>query len=81
MDGVPEEYAWTTGEESIRVSGGLGIQRMPVDRWLELIETEKARGTGHLLPCGGNLPRPEERGGCECGVCSRNRAIFEAWAA
>ena len=46
VDGVPEEYAWTTAEESIRVSGGLGIQRMTVDRWLELIETEKARGTG-----------------------------------
>ncbi len=44
-------------------------------------EKEKALGAGHLLPCGGNLPRPEERGGCDCPTCSKNRAILEARAA
>ncbi len=81
VNGVPHEYAWATSDERIRKSGGMGIQRMTVDTWLELIEKEKALGTGHILPCGGNLPRPEERGGCDCPTCSKNRAILEARAA
>ncbi len=78
VHGVPHEYAWATSDERIRAAGGMGIQRMTMDTWLELIEKEKALGTGHILPCGGNLPRPEERGGCDCAVCSRNRKILEA---
>ncbi|MBV8866596.1 MAG: hypothetical protein JO210_14475 [Acidobacteriaceae bacterium] len=77
VHGVPHEYAWATSDARIRATGGMGIQRMAMDTWLELIEEEKEFGTGHLLPCG-NLPRPEERGGCDCAVCSRNRAILEA---
>ena len=80
VHGVPHEYAWATSEEQIREAGGMGIQRMTVESWLEQIEKEKALGTGHLLPCG-NLPRPEERGGCDCPTCSKNRAILEARAA
>ncbi len=80
VGGVPDEYAWATQDPSIRMSGGMGTQRMTVETWLHLIEREKALGTGHLLPCGGNLPRPEERGGCECPVCAGNRSIFEARA-
>ncbi len=59
----------------------MGIRRMTVDTWLELIEKEKALGEGHILPCGGNLPRPEERGGSDCAVCSRNRGILEVGGA
>ncbi len=81
VHGVPHEYFWATSDERIRKSGGMGIQRMTVDTWLELIKKEKALGTGHILPCGGNLPRPEERGGCDCPTCSKNRAILEARAA
>ncbi len=81
VNGVPHDYAWATSDERIRKAGGMGIQRMRVDTWLELIEKEKALGTGHILPCGGNLPRPEERGGCDCPTCSKNRAILEARAA
>ncbi len=80
VNGVPPEYYWTTSNESIRATGGMGIQRMTTDTWLELIEKEKELGAGHLLPCG-NLPRPEERGGCDCPTCSNNRAILEARAA
>ena len=75
VHGVPHEYAWATSDERIRASGGMGIQRMTVETWLELIEKEKALGTGHLLPCG-NLPRPEERGGCDCPTCSREPGDF-----
>ena len=50
VHGVPHEYAWATSDERTRKSGGMGIQRMTVDTWLELIEKEKALGTGHLLP-------------------------------
>lgn len=78
VDGVPPEYDWTTGNAKTREIGGAGIQRMTVDTWLEVIEREKASGTGHLGPCGGNLPRPEERGGCDCELCTQNRAVLEA---
>ncbi|MBV8553190.1 MAG: hypothetical protein JOY54_17980 [Acidobacteriaceae bacterium] len=78
VNGVPEEYAWTTNDPVVRESGGMGIQRMDVDTWLEVIEKEKAGGTGHVGPTGhGNLPRPMERGGCDCEVCSHNRAVLE----
>ncbi len=59
-------------------------KKIPIlDQWVEIevSPAEKASGTGRLLPYGGNLPRPEERGGCDCPVCSRNRAILEARAA
>ena len=49
---------------------------MTVDTWLELIEKEEAQGMRHIFPCGGNLPRPEERG-CDCPTCSKNRAIWK----
>jgi hypothetical protein len=75
---VPPEYYWTTDDERKRAIGGSGIQRMTIDTWLEVIEREKNNGTGHIGPCGGNLPRPEERGGCDCEVCTHNRAVLEA---
>ncbi len=78
VNGVPPEYHWATKDEERRRIGMCGIQRMTVDTWLVLIEREKANGTGHIGPTGvGNLPRPKERGGCDCEVCSHNRAILE----
>jgi hypothetical protein len=78
VHGVPAEYHWTTDDPVTRERGGMGTQRMTVDTWLELIEGENANGTGHAGPCGGNLPRPEERGGCDCETCTHNRQILEA---
>jgi hypothetical protein len=49
---------------------------MDVDAWLDLIEVEKADGTGHVRAVG-NLPRPRERGECECEVCVGNAEILE----
>lgn len=77
VNGVPEEYAWAGGTAEIRERGGCGIQRMLVDTWLEVIEREKQVPGGHVGPCGGNLPRPKERGGCDCEVCRKNAAILE----
>jgi hypothetical protein len=45
----PECYG-TTSDEKIRESGGMGIQRLRPKDWLEVMEKEKALGTGHLLP-------------------------------
>ena len=75
---VPPEYYWTTDDEQKRAIGGMGTQRMTIDTWLEVIEREELIGAGHVGPCGGNLPRPEERGGCDCEVCTHNRAVLEA---
>ena len=61
MHGVPHEYAWATSDERIRAAGGMGIQRMAMDTWLELIEEEKELGTGHLLPCGNSAEAEGER--------------------
>jgi hypothetical protein len=69
---VPREYYWATQNPEARALGGTGIQRMTVDTWLQLIEREKAAGTGHVGPTGvGNLPRPIENGVCECHVCAK----------
>lgn len=77
VNGVPKEYHWATHDEQARRYGGAGIQRMTVDRWLEVIEAEKALGHGHIGTCGGNLPRPKERGGCDCTVCTFNRYLLQ----
>jgi hypothetical protein len=77
-DGVPSEYYWTTKNENLRRYGGLGIQRMLLDTWLEVIQREALRGDGHLGPSGvGNLARPKEHGECECPVCTRNQDLSE----
>jgi len=81
-EGVPEEYYWAVSDPVARKYGGMGTQRMTADTWLEVIAREKERGDGHVGPTGvGNLPRPEERGGCDCPVCSHNRALLEGKAA
>jgi len=76
---VPPEYHWTCKSNPERFArGGAGVQRMTVDTWLEVIEREAATGTGHIGPTGvGNLPRPKERGGCDCEVCAHNREVME----
>ena len=81
-NGIPEEYRWVTASHPERFArGGMGTQRMTVDTWLEVIEREAASGTGHVGQTGvGNLPRPKERGGCDCEVCTKNREIMEAGA-
>ena len=76
VDGVPEEYAWATDDETTRQLGGMGMQRMTVDTWLDLIGEEKELGTGHMLPTL-TLPRPEEHGGCDCKVCTHSRKVLE----
>jgi hypothetical protein len=79
-EGVPDEYRWTNSQatpERLK-RGGCGIQRMTVDTWLNVIEREKLRGDGHIGPTGvGNLPRPQETGGCNCPTCTRNQAILD----
>lgn len=77
-NGIPEEYRWVTSRSERFARGGMGTQRMTVDTWLDVIEREEAGGTGHVGPTGvGNLPRPQERGGCDCEVCARNRDMME----
>ncbi len=77
VNGIPPEYHWATENEDRRQRGAAGIQRMMIDTWLDVIDAEKADPSGHIGPCGGNLPRPKERGGCDCEVCTYNRAILE----
>jgi hypothetical protein len=79
--GIPEEYLWAAGTGASaerRARGGMGTQRMTVDTWLDVIDREEANGTGHVGPTGvGNLPRPKERGECDCEVCRENREAME----
>jgi hypothetical protein len=81
-NGIPEEYRWVAASHAERFArGGMGTQRMTVDTWLDVIEREAASGTGHVGPTGvGNLPRPKERGGCDCDVCTKNREAMEGGA-
>ena len=86
--GVPPEYEWTGLREKQKPLGGCGIQRMTTDQWLDLIEREAPEiprpgyrssfAPQHIGPTGaGNLPRPKERGGCDCPVCTHNQAILD----
>ncbi len=76
VDGVPPEYRWSTDDEEKWRFGGRGIQRMTVDTWFQAIEREKQDPAGHLTPVG-NLPRPKERPGCDCPVCTENQSILD----
>jgi hypothetical protein len=77
-NGIPEEYYWVNQDPVARKLGGCGIQRMTPDTWLDVIEREEAGGTGHVGPTGvGNLPKPKDRGGCDCPVCTHNAVILE----
>jgi hypothetical protein len=67
---VPPEYYWTTADAEIRERGGCGIQRMTVATWLRTVAEEAADGSGHVGRCYEPVPRPRERGGCECEVCA-----------
>ncbi len=78
-DGVPPEYQWTGTDEERDARHG--IQRMTVDTWLDVTDREKLRSDGHIGPTGvGNLPRPRERGGCDCPVCTHNQLILDQGA-
>ena len=90
--GVPPAYDWVNSKEEKRKLGGCGIQRMTTDTWLEVIAREAPEferpgykssfAPEHIGPTGvGNLPRPKERGGCDCHVCTKNQAILDRQAA
>ncbi len=68
---VPEAYRWTTNDPQALAYGGLGTQRMTWAAWKQQIVNEMLTVSGHLQPCP-NMPRPHERGGCECPVCTEN---------
>ena len=75
--GVPAEYLWTMPNKQTLLYGGGGIQRMTLGQWREVVEREGEGGSEHVGPTGvGNLPRPNERGGCECPVCTLNQDLL-----
>ncbi len=69
---VPAEYRWATTDPQALAYGGLGVQRMTWAVWKKQIVQEMLTVSGHLQAGEGNLPRPHERGGCECEVCTQN---------
>ena len=75
--GVPDEYLWTMPNRQTLNFGGGGVQRMTFEHWLEVVEREQESGSEHIGPTGvGNLPRPNERSGCECPVCTLNQNML-----
>jgi hypothetical protein len=66
INGIPEEYKWVTEDHQVRKFGGLGIQRLRVADWREHILDETS---GHVTPSKFHMPRPEDRGGCDCPAC------------
>ena len=54
----------------------MGIQRMSLDTWLEVIDRERESRTGRAGPTGvGKLPRPMAGGACDCEICAGNRGL------
>jgi hypothetical protein len=87
-NGVPAEYDWVGVNENRQQYGGCALQRMTPDTWLETIKREgpevlregyqSSTVPNHIGPTGvGNLPRPQERGGCECPVCQQNQQALD----
>ncbi|HEY3935798.1 MAG TPA: hypothetical protein VGL97_00080 [Bryobacteraceae bacterium] len=76
-EGVPAEYYWATSDAERRQWGGHGIQRMTVARWLATLAKEAANGDGHIGRCDEPMPRPKERGGCDCPVCTASQARLD----
>jgi hypothetical protein len=76
--GIPKEYLWTQPpDEQTVVYGGGCVQRMTVDTWLRTVVLETNRGDGHVGPTGTPpVPRPKERGGCDCPACVENEDIL-----
>ena len=75
-DGIPDEYNWTSEDPTLKQYGGIGIQRMSIDTWLDTIDAEALRSDGHIGPCDDPLPRPKERGSCSCSACERNHLLL-----
>lgn len=74
-DGIPAEYAWVgIVDETHRKLGGLGLQRMTVNMWLEAIKEEEALAHGHIGPV---LNLPDFRDECDCEVCRPNRKTLD----
>jgi hypothetical protein len=81
--GIPAEYSWVAAPSDAerRERGGAGLQRMTFETWLAVIAREAASVSRHVGPTGvGNLPRPMQRGGCDCKVCAHNRELLEGHA-
>ena len=50
QDGVPPEYNWTRASDFQKETDTLGIQKLNYNDWLDLIQQERATGTGHIGP-------------------------------
>jgi hypothetical protein len=66
INGIPDEYKWTTDDPLKHKFGGLSVQRLRVADWRKHIIEEAG---GHLMPSHFHMPRPEDRGGCDCQAC------------
>ena len=66
---IPFEYKWTTNDPLRHARGGHCIQRMTLAIWFKISASEEIEPGAHLGPCGGIMPRPKERGGCDCPQC------------
>lgn len=75
--GVPSEYAWTQPDLQTKRYGGGCVQRMTLPTWLETIAREARQPDGHIGPTGRPpVPRPLERGGCDCPTCTAHHHIL-----
>jgi hypothetical protein len=74
---IPVEYHWTTKDPLRQERGGHCIQRMTLGTWFIISRKEEACGP-HLGPCGGIVPRPKARGGCDCPQCVAAMERLEA---
>lgn len=76
--GVPAPYGWTQPDEQTARYGGGCVQRMTMAIWLETIDREAAHPDGHIGPTGKPpIPRPMERGGCDCPACTTNHHLLK----
>ncbi len=70
--GIPDEYDWTTADLFFRDSPASATQRLPLDTWLDLLETEAQRPGNHLSPA------PAECLDSGCPACRLTRERLRA---
>ena len=81
VHGVPREYAWAKPDLHTRTFGGLFLQRITVEDWIELMESERQQQSPHAIGAKNHQPRPAAFGPCPCPACTARRIKEEQEAA
>jgi hypothetical protein len=73
INGVPEQYTWTSPDARAEAYGGHALVRMKVEDWPLALKEERLNGNKFAVPPARQQPRPEQFGPCPCPRCTAKR--------